>query len=149
MQPLGEASVEEESQYIGEIAKEYLNRPGSDKTYGIYKEECLYYIGNKQATIADNNIIIDDEKFKGTPGLWELIVSKESKGFTNEDYDNYEKLVLKTNTLHRNNSPKDNYPKSSGGKKWLRLLSPIWHTRKEYDGVVVIPCDPNALLERL
>ena len=33
----------------------------------------------------------------------------------------------------------------------MRLLSPIWHSRKEYEGQggVVIPTDPNALLERL
>ena len=80
MQRLGEASGEalekEEPQYIGEIARKYLNRPITDKVYGIYKKDGLYYIGNKQATIADNNIIIDDEKFKGTPDLWELIMSK-------------------------------------------------------------------------
>ena len=63
-QPLREASGKEESQYIGKIAKEYLDRPEPDKTYGVYREEGLYYIGNKQATIADNNIIINDEKFK-------------------------------------------------------------------------------------
>ena len=64
MQPLGEvsgeASEKEELQYIGEIAEKYLNRPITDEVHGIYKKEGLYYIGNKQATIADNNIIIDN-----------------------------------------------------------------------------------------
>ena len=73
MQPLGE----EKSQSIGEIAKEYLGRSNPDETYGMYKKEGLYYIGNKHATIADNNIVINDEKFKGTPGLWELLMSKK------------------------------------------------------------------------
>ena len=41
----------------------------------MYKKG-LYYIGNKQAIIVDNNIMIGDEKFKGTPGLWELLMSK-------------------------------------------------------------------------
>ena len=59
--------------------------------------------------------------------------------------------MLKTNTLHRSNVPKGLYPKSSRSEKWVRLLSRIWHNRKEYEGkgVVVIPSDPNALLERL
>ena len=41
-------------------------------------------------------------------------------------------------------------------KKWTFILSPIWREREyfeKYDiegkGVVVIPSDPNALLERL
>ena len=67
--PLGEASGKDEPLDFGEIAQEYLNRPDPDKTYRIYKKEGLYYIGNKQATIADNNIMTDDELFKGTPGL--------------------------------------------------------------------------------
>ena len=71
MQALREASEEEESQHIGEIARKYLNRAITDEVYGIYNKEGLYYIGNKQATIADDNIIISEEKFKGTPGLWE------------------------------------------------------------------------------
>ena len=74
MQPVGEASEKEDTQYFGEIAKVYLNRPVHDTTFGIREEEGLYYIGYKQATIADNNIIIDNERFKGTPGLWELLV---------------------------------------------------------------------------
>ena len=36
-----------------------------------------FYIGRKKATIDDNDIIIDDEKFEGTPGLWELLMSKQ------------------------------------------------------------------------
>ena len=59
--------------------------------------------------------------------------------------------MLKTNTLHRDNNPDSNYPKSSKSIKWTKLLSPIWQIRREYEGsgVVVIPSDPNALLERL
>ena len=59
--------------------------------------------------------------------------------------------MLKTIALHRDNDPKSTYPKGSRSKKWLRLLSPLWHSRRKYEGegVVVIPGDPNALLERL
>ena len=59
--------------------------------------------------------------------------------------------MLKTNTLHRDNDPKSTYPKGSRSEKLLRLLRPIWHSRRKYEGegVVVIPGDPNALLERL
>ena len=152
MQPLGEASGEEKPLDFGEKAEEYLNTPllTRDTTFGIRKEEGLYYIGKKQATIADNNIIIGDEKFKGTAGLWELIMTKNPIFFENEDYDNYARLMLKTNALLSDNDPKSLYPKSSKSKKW-DLLSPIWYGREKYEGkgVVVILSDPNALLERL
>ena len=79
-QPLGEASAKEEPLGKGKIAEEYLDTPlplpSRDTTFGIRNEEGLYYIGDKHATIVNNSIIIDDEKFKGTPGLWELIMEK-------------------------------------------------------------------------
>ena len=37
MQPLGEASEREDPEYIGEIARKYLNRPTPDEVHGIYK----------------------------------------------------------------------------------------------------------------
>ena len=71
--------------------------------------------------------------------------------FTRKDYENYSRLMVKTNALHRDNNPEDNHPKSRKALKWTKLLSPIWASRREYEGsgVVVIPSDPNALLERL
>ena len=39
---------------------------------------------------------------------------------------------------------------SSKNYKWTKILKTIRDNRKEYDGKrVVIPCDPDALLERL
>ena len=164
IQPLGKATEEEEDEEeeeeeedeeekpldLGEIAKEYLKDPNRDTTFGIRNEEGLHYIGSKQATIVNNNIIVEGEKFRGTPGLRELIMSKKPEDFTKEDYDNYAKLMVKTNALYRYNDPKNPNPKSSKGDKW-NLIRLIWAKRKEYEGegVVVIPSDPNALLERL
>ena len=97
--------------------------------------------------------MVDGEEYKGTPGLWELIVSKnpDDNIYTYNDYDNYARLMLKTNAFHRDNNPDSNYPESSKGQKWKRILKTIWDNRVEYEGsgVVVIPNDPNALLEKL
>ena len=138
MQPLGEEEEEEEEdemQYIAEIAKEYLNRPSPDKTFGITEKKGLYYISNKQAIIFRNNIIIDDKKFEGTPGLWESITSKNPKEpIGKEDYNNYERLMLKTNALNRDNNPNNNYPKGSKGYKWRKILSYIWEKSKNVEG---------------
>ena len=150
-QPIGKEEEEEEEENIGEIAKEYLKDPSRDTTFGIRKEKGHHYIGDKHVIVFRNNIITDNEKFEGTPGLWELITSKTPQRFGNEDYENYRRLMLKTNTLYRDNNPKSLYPKSSKGRKWNYLLRPIWYGWKEYqgEGVVVILSDPNALLERL
>ena len=138
---------------FGEIAKEYLNIPIRDTTFGIREEKDLYYIGYKQATIV-NNIIIGNEKFEGTSGLWELIMTKNPVNFTNKDYNNYKRLMIKTNALHRYYDPKKPYPRASDSYKWIKILKPIWYgmeEKEEYEGegVVAIPNDPNALLERL
>ena len=173
MQPIGEATgeateeeeEEDDEELVGGIAYEFLNKPFSDITFGIRKEKGHHYIGNKHVTIDNNDIIISEngERFEGTPGLWELIMSKNPKKdfFTDKDYDNYEDLMIMTNALHRNNDEVNPYPKGSGSNKWKKLLSPIWHRKKggifrfpkkkegyEGEGVVVIPSDPNALLER-
>ena len=95
--------------------------------------------------------MVDGEEYEGTPGLWELIVSKNPTDYTDDDYDNYARLMLKTNTLHRDNNPDSNYPKSSKGQKWKRILKTIWDNREEYEGSgnIVIPSNPDTLLERL
>ena len=129
-QPIGK---EEEEENIGEIAKKYLNIPSSDTTFGIRDEKGLYCIGNMQALIFRNNIIIDDEKFEGTPGLWELITSKNPQDpIEYEDYKNYERLMEKTNALHRGYDPSSFIPKANKSKKWKNILGPIWHKRKGY-----------------
>ena len=89
-------------------------------------------------------------------------MSKTPKNYTDKDYDNYEDLMIMTNALHRGNDEDNPHPKGSGSTKWKKLLSPIWYRKKsaiyefpkkkegyEGEGVVVIPSDPNTLLERL
>ena len=104
----------------------------------------------------NNNIIVGNEKFKGTHGLWELLMSKKPAYFDDNDYKEYSKLMVKTNALHKGYNPNNNSPRSSSSDKWY-LIREIWANREDikkkegYDGkgVVVIPSDPNALLERL
>ena len=168
IQPISKATEEEEEEeeeeLVGELAYEFLNKPFSDKTFGIRKEKGHHYIGNQHVIIKDNDIFLPkyNERFEGTTGLWELIMSKNPKNFTDKDYDNYDDLMVMTNALHRNNDEDNPHPKGSGSTKWKKLLSPIWYRKKggvymfpkkkegyEGEGVVVIPSDPNALLERL
>ena len=170
IQPLGKATEEEEDEEdeeedesVGEIATSYLKIPKHkrDTTFGIRKVNGDHYIGNEHVIIKDDDIILvkDGDRFTGTHGLWGLITSKnpdlDKMKWDKLDEENYVRLMEKTNVLHQGNKPNNPHAKSSGGKKWNNILTYIWHTRKfpekeyEGEGVVVIPSDPNALLERL
>ena len=180
--------AEEERKYIpspetlGETAYNYLHGKeykNIDVSFGIHLgDNGKYYMGaqksphsdryrlnaGKMLTIGYNNIYVDGEKFTGTPGLWELIMKAEpdSEIYKQNDLKEYGKLLIKTNALHHDFNPNNPHPRSSGGHKWDKILSPIWKEIKEKmkeekeaakktagKGVVVISSDPNALLERL
>ena len=165
MQPIGEEpekEEEEEEEYeedesIGEIARYFLNKPDTDKTFGVRKLGKHHYIGNKHVIIKDDNIIIKEggDRFWGTAGLWGLISSKDPDkdmlDWDKMDLKEYVRLMIKTNALHQNNNPKNPNPKSSKSDKWKKILGPIWHNREKYEGkgIIIMPSDPNALLERL
>ena len=162
MLPIGEASgeapeeyeekMEEDEELVGKIAYEFLNKPFRDKPFGVRKKGGRHYIGSQHVVIQDNDIILtkNGERFKGTPGLWELITSKNPKNFTDKDYGEYKGIMLLTNALHRDYNPNNPHPRGSRSDKWMTLLRPIWH-RGEFagKGIIIMPSDPNALLERL
>ena len=162
MQPIGEASgetpeKEEEDVLIGEIAYKALSKLFRDTTFGVRKEGDHHYIGNKHVIITeDDDIIIKEsgDRSVGTKGLWELITSKKPNKdlYEEEDYVDYERLMIKTNTLHRDYDPSNPLPRGSKSDKWKFLLAPIWHTREKYyegKGTIILSSNPNALLERL
>ena len=74
-------------------------------------------------------------KFEGTPGLWELITSKNpQEPIDKEDYKNYESLILKTNALDRGYDPDIFHPRANKSKKLKNILSYILAKMKEYEG---------------
>ena len=91
---------------------------GAHKTFGLRDKDGKFYIGNKEAKIKENNIIVGNKEYAGTPGLWELIVaiSPDDKNFTNGDYDNYSEIMHSTNALRRNNDESETKPKVN--KSW-------------------------------
>ena len=154
-----EEEEEEDEEKFGIQPKYYLDQDDNDEIFGIRKVKSRYYIGNKRVTFEDDDIIIKEtgRKFSGTPGLWGLITSKDPDkdliDWTKNDRDNYDKLMLITNALHKKYNQRKG-PRSNKGPKWVNILSTIWFNKEpkrgyEGSGVVVIPSDPNALLERL
>ena len=78
-------------------------------------------------------------------------MGEKPRNFTKNDRDEYRDLLIKTNALHHDFNPKNPNPRSSRSNKWNTILGPIWYDMGGYDGkgVVIMPSDPNALLERL
>ena len=141
----------------GPIAIEYLTESfGKDKdeVFGIHRGgDKKLYIGDTRIRVNDNNIIVGEKEYEGTRGLWELITMEkpQERVFDDEDYDNYAEIMINTSALKRGNVSGSNTPKASKGWKWNNLLKGIWATRGKYEGtgVVILPSDVDALLDRL
>src|SRR5436190_2059826 len=104
----------------GPIALKYLPR-AEDKKFGLYWDKYVqqHKIGDKITTIDMDDIIVDGEKFVGTPGLWRLLTYREApedRLYSDEDLENYSKILWKTNSIYINNDPTAKKPKSSKGQ---------------------------------
>ena len=172
---------EEEKKDLGPTAKSYLTYAmgkDSDKSFGIYPDaNNKLKIGSKYLKFKGDNIIIDKTTYTRTPGLWELIVSKEPREgkYTEDDYFNYINLLVQTNTIYQKNNPNSSKPKSSSSNKWTTLISPVWEFIRESKkplpkeekgkgkgkklqedpqpgtsgtGLKFLSSDPNALIDR-
>ena len=138
--------------------RKFATVSGADKTFEFRDKDGKFYIVNKEAKIEENNIIVGNKEYAGTPGLWELIVARspDDKIFTNGDYDNYAEITHSTNALRRNNDESETKSKANKSWKWKHILKPIWDEKDLYIGngltlsvsTTILPCDPIALVER-
>ena len=170
--------TKEELTNLGPIATNALmslaSKEGVDRVFGIKVEKKNFKIGDKKIKIKGDNIIIDGDEYKGTPGFWELIMSNDPQNFTEGDFDNYGELLINTNAIPQEKNP--NKPRSSSSPKWAKIISPIWEEvkrrkrlktieeeeeYKEFEededdpqpstsgtGLKILPSDPNALIDR-
>ena len=110
---------EEGKAVIGNIAEQYLRKfastSGTDKTFGLRDKDGKFYIESKEAKIKENNIILGEKEYDGTPGLWELIVATtpDDTILTNGDYDNLAEIMYSANALRRNNDESETKPKAN------------------------------------
>jgi hypothetical protein len=162
---------------FGELPRKYL--PFPDNKFGIWYDDKNFYIGNKfnEILIDDNDIFINDEKYKGTHGLWRLLTNPnknsmdqetyntwwpDKNNYTEKDLARYKEILLKTDSIYQNNNPSTKKPKSSMSKKWNDLVSNIWKeskspkfgsglTKKYHEGPVEYKYieSLNKLLQRL
>ena len=174
---LTESLTEEEKINLGPIAETFLKKPWNkenlDLNFGLntQNEERKYKIGDKFVDFDGDDIVVEGERFKGTPGFWGLIISKKpsSDDYTNEDKRQYKRLLIKSNAIFKNNNPEETRAKGNyQGDKWKDVINPIWEEikpkpkskrgkRKRQDdpqpstsgtGLKILPSDPNALIDR-
>ena len=151
---------------LGKIATKYLhqyaaNKKAVDTTFGIYSKDGQFYIGTSPITIQDNDVTVEDKSYKGTPGLWELLTmaNPDKSMYGRDDLENYAQILYETDAMRQPTNP--NKPKSSRSTKYTEIIKPIWDsmirkhqgsTTKTGKGVtapVILPNDPNALVEML
>ncbi|XP_065640588.1 uncharacterized protein LOC136073147 [Hydra vulgaris] len=141
---------------LGTIATNYLksaysNKKAADFTFGIHSKDGKLYIGKKPILISNNDITIDDKKYIGTNGLWELLTkSSPDKDIYNEDdLENYKNILKETDAISSSKYP--GKPRSSRSEKYNKIIKPIWGeiARKSGKGVIILPSDPNELVKML
>lgn len=116
---------------IGDTAMKYLKMYSdksvkTDKTFGLCTKDEKMFIGGEPVVIKNNNIHFSDgEIFEGTDGLWQLLTLQKPESYTEEDYNNFAEIVMKTHSYRRNNDPDEKYLKSSSGYKYSHIVKPI------------------------
>ena len=116
---------EEELIKIGPIARKYIqsNLGRATTKAGLYSEDDNLKIGYRPVKIENDDIIIDDERFKGTVGLWELITSKDIPDIS--DYG-AEDLAGYITIMHITKATYDKNNKRVGGNdKMNKLIKPF------------------------
>ena len=134
---------------LGPVATYYMSKfadkEGVDKVFGIYSVDNKFYIGNKEIEFDHDDIIVDGSRFKGTEGLWDLIVNRNPSHFEDDDYNDYVRLMKQTHAIHQDNDPNNKRPKSSTSKKWKEIIKPVWLALK---GTTGNGLNPEDLIDR-
>lgn len=143
--------------------KDLMNKSGDveyDITYGPNVVEGNLLMGASKMNIDEqtSDIYINGERFKSTPGLYELIFLKRPTNFTNIDRRMYTHILNLTNVAREGFSSTGRI-KSNRSYKYTHIIKPILNPRLgkgmkylQYTGKPVefkYWNDPNELVDRL
>ena len=119
-----------------------------DRYFGIlYNDKTGNHVmGDKIVNFGDRgDIIVDGKRYKGTPGLWSLILLKRPTDYTEEDMEEYKKLVEQTNVMtHPQNLRANSQPKLT--TKWRTIFN---NFEEKGDGIEFLPSDIISLKQEL
>ncbi|EFA12280.1 hypothetical protein TcasGA2_TC005265 [Tribolium castaneum] len=104
----------------------------SDQTFGprYNSKENKLFMGKHELIISQNgDLILDNESFPGTPGLYRLIFFKNPEDkytqITKEDRSAYKKILEISNTHRKNNDPTKQL-KGHRGVKYTQIVQPMF-----------------------
>ena len=169
--------TQEQITKIGKIASEHLlSTFGRKATQADIipgdEEGTLFKIGKTPIKIENNDIIIKDEPFKGTPGLWNLLTNKDIPNKTEyravdlRDYitimhitkatfdKNNKRIGGKNNKMNNLIKPLVIALEECGGDKLIKEINKHFgfededEEETEGEGLKILPSDPNALIDR-
>lgn len=137
---------------LAENTNEYIqvlyNRIPSvvDKTYGLnILPNNQIMMGNKVVKIEKKDITIGSTRYKGTRGLYELLISNKPKHYNDDDLDTYKKILNETKA-HLNIRGRI---KSNAGYKYREIIAPLFKSIEKKGEGLVYYNDPNELVDRL
>ena len=143
-----------------------LDKSKVDPYYGIYEKDGVYMMGNKVITADEyDNIRVDNTSFKGSKGLWRLIMMKKPEMYEDEDLRDYKELIERTDVIefpHKINSsdrPRNTSKYAFLTEKFGELESEKEESDEEYKseeeekkdgtGIYFLPGDINGLINQL
>ncbi|KYN02981.1 hypothetical protein ALC62_06186 [Cyphomyrmex costatus] len=135
---------------LGPLGQKYVNmllggdrEKAIDRVYGVYLNENGTMLGDKRFDIDTNDfVIIDGVKYKGTPGLYELIFKRipDDAIYTENDKLAYKSILLATNA-HRRSHNADNPILGNKGYKYKNIITPVVSGKRQVG--TGIPCARN------
>ncbi|CAF2110857.1 unnamed protein product [Rotaria magnacalcarata] len=104
------------------IADEY------DNAFGLktIPESIDFKLGNSIIKIQGNNFKIDKFSYKGTEGVWKLMITNDIKDISNSDFETYKKIMLQTKAF----LSEDGKVKSNRSDKYNKIIKPIYEAYK-------------------
>ena len=124
--PLAIEDITYKTLRLGKLADRYLKIPSIqyDHAYGIKPVEgsINFRLGRMDVQIEGDDFIIDEEKYKGTEGVWRLLTLKNPGSASPDDLETYEKMMTKTKGFLWEGQDR---VKCNRGNKYKTIIKPI------------------------
>ncbi|KAK5647996.1 hypothetical protein RI129_003046 [Pyrocoelia pectoralis] len=112
--------------YVERIMRDTEN--AIDFTYGVHYnvDTDKWTMGNTQVNIEGKDLVINGQKYEGTPGLYDLLIMNEPDEslVTEQDESNYTKILKVTNAARRLYDANEQL-RGSRSKKYTKIIKPL------------------------
>lgn len=129
-----------------------------DSVFGPNKDvNGEWKFGSENLKVNDEKIIIGNQHWAYTPGLFELLFYKSPKNYDKYELEIYKKILLNTNAHKVNYDPNERI-KANRGTKYTKIIKKLFDNTHTGKGLMTVNLrkpnyiywdDPNELVERL